>query len=281
MPGTTITLFLLNDDAQNLRLANISNWNGQAIAAPRTELSALLKRAELEKPGIYLLLGISAESGKPYAYIGEAEVLRDRLRQHRTKEWTQAITFLSQGDNFTKAHIRYLEGRLIEDAQKIGRFVVHNSVSSGAKLPEYLKAEMEAYLTYIRQLLPILGCDMLVPVGQAPKAKGADLICTIRGLVARGQRTPKGFVVYKDSQAALALRKSAELSAPWLVKLREQLLEKHILVADGDHLCFSKDFEFTSPSAAAAIIHGGNADGPSAWKNSEGKKLKELEAAVG
>jgi hypothetical protein len=36
--------------------------------------------------------------------------------------------------------------------------------------------------------------------------------------------------------------------------------------------------EFSSPSAAAAVIHGGQANGLTAWKNALNQSLKELEA---
>jgi hypothetical protein len=35
--------------------------------------------------------------------------------------------------------------------------------------------------------------------------------------------------------------------------------------------------EFASPSAAAAVVHGGHANGLTAWKDASGKTLKELE----
>jgi len=43
-------------------------------------------------------------------------------------------------------------------------------------------------------------------------------------------------------------------------------------------LFFAKEHEFTSPSLAATMIHGGAANGLIAWKTKDGKKLKELEA---
>lgn len=49
------------------------------------------------------------------------------------------------------------------------------------------------------------------------------------------------------------------------------------LVEQDGFLVFTKDAEFDSPSAAAAVIHGGGANGLTAWKDSVGKTLKELE----
>jgi hypothetical protein len=37
------------------------------------------------------------------------------------------------------------------------------------------------------------------------------------------------------------------------------------------------DAEFSSPSAAAAVIHGGSANGLISWKTADGKLLKELD----
>lgn len=47
--SATIKLFLPRGDAKSLRTAEISNWTGKAVAAPRTEFDELLAREELEK----------------------------------------------------------------------------------------------------------------------------------------------------------------------------------------------------------------------------------------
>src|SRR5438094_1359497 len=137
MTSATIKLFLPRGDAKSLRTAEISNWTGKAIAAPRTELEELLQREELDKAGIYILTGADPLSGSPHAYIGEAEVIRDRLKQHKTKEfWISAIVFVSKDENLTKAHIKHLEGRLISEATQVAKFTLENSQASGSKLPE-------------------------------------------------------------------------------------------------------------------------------------------------
>lgn len=85
--SATVKLFLPRGAARSLRTAEISNWTGKDIAAPRTELDELLEREELEKAGVYLLIGNDPQTNAPRAYIGEAEVIRDRLKQHKTKEF--------------------------------------------------------------------------------------------------------------------------------------------------------------------------------------------------
>jgi len=50
-------------------------------------------------------------------------------------------------------------------------------------------------------------------------------------------------------------------------------------VKKGEHYVFTRDVEFSSPSAAATVVHGGSANGLLAWKTRTGKTLKDLEAA--
>jgi len=55
------------------------------------------------------------------------------------------------------------------------------------------------------------------------------------------------------------------------------------LIADGtlvqkdSFYCFTKDVEFSSPSAAAAVIEGGSANGLIEWKSEDGRDLKTLD----
>jgi len=100
MPAATIKLFLPTGDPQGLKVAKLSNWNGKALAAPRSELKELLARDEMEQPGVYCLTGTDDATSRPVAYIGEAETLGDRLRLHRDKDfWVQANVFLSKDEN--------------------------------------------------------------------------------------------------------------------------------------------------------------------------------------
>jgi hypothetical protein len=280
MPSATIKLFLVHGDAKRLRTAELSNWTGKAVAGPRSELDGVLSRDETEKSGVYFLIGTDSESGKPAVYVGEAESIRDRLRGHLDKDfWNHVVFFISKDENLTKAHIRYLEGRLINQAKLAGRALVINGQSSGSKLPESDREDMEIFLDRIHQLMPVLGADALLPIGSPPDkhAKKQILVCEIKGLKATGHPTPTGFVVLNGSQAVLKERASAH-QYPYTLASRRRLIEDGTLVVEGDLLKFTRDSEFSSPSAAATVVHGGSANGLLAWKNKDGKTLKELEA---
>ncbi len=279
MTSATIKLFLPRGDAKSLRTAEISNWTGKAVAAPRTELDELLAREELDKAGVYILIGSDPITNAPRAYIGEAEIIRERLRQHKTKEFlVSAIVFISKDENLTKAHVRYLESRLLAEAAQIKRFALEQNQAGGSKLPESDREDMEVFLARIRQLLPVLGSDILAPIAE-PAAKapaGGVLFCRVKGAEARGQRTSNGFVVFRGSTAVFEERPSAE-SYPYVLAQRKQLVADGTLIEKNGFLVFTKDVEFSSPSAAAAAIHGGSANGLIAWKTQDGKSLKHLD----
>lgn len=280
MPSATIKIFLAHGDPKRLRTAELSNWTGKAVAGPRSEFDSVLAREESPNSGIYFLTGNDPETGKPAVYIGEAESIKDRVKSHLEKDfWNHIVFFISKDENLTKAHIRYLEGRLIGQAKQAGRALLMNSQGSGSKLPESDREDMEVFLEKMHQLLPALGIEVLVPTIAAPEiATEQELLsCDIKGLKANGYLTPNGIVVLNGSQAVLTERDSSH-KYPWVMSLRNRLKDDGSLISGNDHLLFIKDVEFPSPSAAAAVIHGGTANGLTAWKNRFGKSLKDLES---
>jgi hypothetical protein len=280
MPSATIKIFLVQGDPKRLRTAELSNWTEKAVAGPRSEFDGVIGREESDTSGVYFLTGNDPESGKPAIYIGEAENIRDRIKAHLEKDfWNQVVYFISKDENLTKAHVRFLEGKPIEQARQAGRAIIVNGQNSGAKLPESDREDMEVFWEKINQLLPVLGIELLVMTTSKAKndAEKEMLFCEIKGLKAIGHLTPIGFLVLKDSQAVLNERASAQ-KYPWPLNMRQKLKEEGALSVQADHLKFTRDQEFSSPSAAAAVVHGGHANGLIAWKNTNGKTLKEIES---
>lgn len=134
---------------------------------------------------------------------------------------------------------------------------------------------MDIFLDRILNLLPVMGTTLF----QMPHVSNIEtndkLICKIKGLTAYGNRTDNGFVVYKNSEAVLedsASSKRARIRREWLVN-------NGILVENDSKLIFERDYEFTSPSLAASAIKGGATNGLTAWKDKNGRKLKEIDEA--
>ena len=280
MSSATIKLFLVYGDPTRLRTAELSNWTGKAVAGPRSEFDGVFSREESGGAGVYFLTGSDPESGKPAIYIGETESIRDRIKVHLEKDfWNQIIFFISKDENLTKAHIRFLEGKLIDQAQKSGRAVVTNGQSSGARLPESDRADMEVFLEKINQLLPVLGVELLVPIAAkaVTESEHKKLFTEIKGIKAEGHLAPNGFVVLKGSQAILTDRASSQ-KRPWVINMRQRLKDEGVLETKDGTLIFIRDAEFTSPSSAVAVIHGGQVNGLIAWKYKNGKTLKDIES---
>ena len=201
-----------------------------------------------------------------------------RLRTAELSNWTgKAVIafFISKDENLTKAHIRYIEGRLIEIAKSADRSVVMNSQGSGSKLPESDREDMEVFLEKMQQVLPVLGIEAFVQAASKVESEAEKemLTCKIKNVVASGYLTPNGIVVLARSEAVLEERGSAK-KWPSVMAQRNKLIEEGGLVQEGDKYVFVKDTEFSSPSSAAAVIHGGSANGLIAWVNANDKSLK-------
>lgn len=272
-------IFLVFGDPASVRTAEISNWTGKAVTGPRSQLESVLSREEATNPGVYFLAGVNPETGKERVYIGEAEVIRSRIKGHLDRDFWKAICFfVSKDENLTKAHIKYLEGKLIEKAKSTARYELENANSSGARLPESDAADMDVFLERIEQLLPVLGYDFLKPISRPEeRVRKSDMLrCAIKNVVAHGRRTENGFLVVAGSQAVLDVRPSTQ-KYPYAANLRSRLLADQVLQKRNDCLVFARDFEFSSPSAAASVIHGGQANGLLAWEDAKGVTLKDKE----
>ncbi|MEO6012872.1 MAG: GIY-YIG nuclease family protein [Devosia sp.] len=125
-PGRTVRLFLADGQPQGIVIADVGNWSGKALAAPRGRLPDLLRRTEASRTGVYILLGPNPDQiDGVLAYIGEADDIAARMRIHlrsESKDFFNRVVFLVSSDEMlTKGHVRYLESRLIKLAQDAGR----------------------------------------------------------------------------------------------------------------------------------------------------------------
>ncbi len=93
---------------------------------------------------------------------------------------------------------------------------------------------------------------------------------------ARGTVTDEGFVVLKGSTA---LRQVQTTMPPGWIAIKQELIATGKLAPTpkGDLYTLLEDTLFSSPSAAAAVVYGNNANGRVAWKTADGTTLKELE----
>lgn len=276
---TSIRIFLADGSPDGIRVIEKSNWTGRAVVASRAQLLGALQRDELTRPGVYVLAGPD-DDGSSRLYIGEADALGDRLRSHaKTKDfWTWFVAFTSADENLNKAHVRYLEARLLALARAAKQWELDNTTApSDPPLSEADRADADWFLQEMLLIYPILGIDAFENAASDPTPAAAvtDLVLEMREADARGRETKDGFVVLAGSRARGTEVPSAK---PWLRDLRRQLMERGVLEADGEHFVLTQDYRFSSPSQAAAVLIGSAANGRKAWRTPDGRMLREVQA---
>ena len=130
---------MVNGQPHGLRIIELDNWNGQAIASPRSQLKELLVRAEANRMGIYILSGPDiSNSIQLRIYIGEG-VVSKRLAMHdadpKKDYWVEVVFFVYGGP-------------LCQDTETVGETQNPNSspfmesylVVASARVPKYSAA---------------------------------------------------------------------------------------------------------------------------------------------
>lgn len=276
----TIKIFLIDGEPNGLKIVELSNWVGQAIVIPRNKLKETNARPECRKPAVYFLIGKNSEEALlSSVYIGEAEDSWIRLSTHDNSKdfWQTAVVFTSKDNNLTKAHVKYLESRCLTVASQVKRSDLKNGADSSLpSLPEADTAEMEEFLDNLKLLLAVLGYPILQKVISKEQKDSSDplFICKGKAALATGRMTNDGFVVYKDSTAAINVSKAV---ADRNKRIADILLSNKFLERKSNILyIFVKDYVFNSPSAASGIVLGNSTNGWKKWKTGEGKTLEEV-----
>lgn len=273
--GRSLELYFIDGRPDGMLTAEVFNWTGHVLMAPRTQIADALRRKEADYTGVYLLLGENDQG--PLAYIGEGECISDRLRNHDSKKdwWTKAVLVSTGANNLNKAHIKYLEARLIEEAAEIGRMPLENGNNpSRPGLSEAAIANMEGFLDYLFLVLPAIGVDMFVrrtrmipPAGAIPgtvnKAVVFETSVQKEGVKATAKLVDGEFVVEEGSLARLQWIGAATHNYRALF---DELVKSGVLAENGTTRRFTQSYAFGSSSAAGAIVTGRSCAGPIAWK---------------
>jgi hypothetical protein len=277
--GKTIKIFLIDGDPNGRMSCELSNWTGKAYKIPRIKIKDCTDRDDLISTGVYLLFG-KDEEGKDQVYIGEAETILKRLNQHLTQKdfWHETIVFISKDENLNKAHIKYLENRLHDIAKNANRYKIENSITpTQSSISESDRAEMEEYIENIKMLVNTLGHKVFDEKREVKPKQSQELfyIKAARGADAQGEPTSDGFLVFKGSKATGTTVASITQN---FINLRNRLIEERAIVPKDDYYEFPDDYIFSSPSTAAAMVLGRNANGLTEWKLKDGTTLKEFES---
>jgi len=281
--GRSIRLFLVDGLPTGLLTAEIVNWTGHALTGPRSRLGDLLKRPECSRTGVYFLVGPDPDNPmRSQIYIGESDDVATRLKQHNRPEdkggkdfWERVCLVTSKDQNLTKAHVKYLEARLISIASKSGGALMNGTAHDYDMLPESDRSDMAYFVEQIRTILPVLGFDFLrdqqklieqLHQQQAQQQPAAVFVMEIPkyGIQAEAREVDGEFVVLAGSLARDHWASSSHYTS--YQPLYNELRESGVLGAAGKgHVCFTRDHVFSSPSAAAAVVAGRSANGRTTW----------------
>jgi Patatin phospholipase len=115
----TIRIFVPGGEPEGLRIIDRMNWTGLGVVFPREEWAKIKSRSEFGKPGVYVLIGYVTEDDLATLYIGQGDVLRNRLDSHFVNKdfWSKAVVFVSSAASggLNRAHATWLEHALISE----------------------------------------------------------------------------------------------------------------------------------------------------------------------
>lgn len=283
MGAATIRIFLADGTPLGIRLIEKSNWTGRGFDFARADWARARAREDFGKPGVFVRHG-EDEDGTLRVYVGEADELRARINTHfsgpAAKEfWTRAIAFISKDENLNKAHVRFLEARLVALGltAKIAKLENGNAPALPA-LSEYDRAEAETFLDEMLVIYPLLGINAFAPPSAKPNKGMVLSLKGARGAVAQGRDTAEGFVVHQGSRAT---KTEVDSLLDYMRHQRAALIANGVLVDGGETYSFAQDYTFKSPSTAAAVVLGRSSNGRAEWKDASGRPLKAIQEAAG
>jgi Domain of unknown function (DUF4357) len=275
--GTSIRIYLADGTPEGLRVLDKPNWTGVAIACSRAQYPQIRHREELNRAGIYVLIGDAEGPGaQATIYVGEAELLRKRLdQQQQAKDfWTRFVAFASKDGSLNKVHGLYLESRLVGLANSAKRAVVDNgNAPVPPQLSEPERADGDTFLDEMLVFFPLVGvsafemADASTTDARVLHLKGPDTI-------ARGYDTPEGFRVLAGATGRIETVPSIHA---YLIAKRDQMIEAGLLAPEAGVLRLTQDYAFDSPSQAAAVLLGRSANGRTEWTDENGRTLKSIQ----
>lgn len=277
----TLRIFVVDGDPDGLRVVERSNWTGKALVFPRSLLPKIKTREEFQQTGVYMLIGPREDGEGEMIYVGEGDPVRARLESHYAQKefWTRAVFIVAGPGHLNKAHVQFLECRLINRAKSANRMPLDNANNpTEPTLSEADRADMTVFLGNILGILPVLGINAFEPSSSAaPTNTHRELRCSGKNVEARGFESTQGFIVKAGSEAVKEPVPSMELYVKGMYDIRQDLIARSVLQLQNDKYVFSQDYAFSSPSTAAAVVLGRSANGRTDWKDSQGRTLKTLQ----
>lgn len=295
MADKLIKLFVM-ESKKNLKTVDLSNWVGKVFIGNRKHVDIIQSIPEIAKStGLYFLLGKDIQTEETFLYIGEADDVAQRIKQHSTnksKEWFEDfIVFVSKDMDLTKAHVRYLEKSLYDLAlQNLTTISLKNNCCPpGSNLSVCDVAYMQEFQDNMIFILNNLGLINFVKTQQEEKTQEQKNIFYLtlsqnridkNGEIVKAKMviTDNGYMLLKGSYVESEER-APSFKKHIYYKIRTKLENDNLFVkSDIDGLWETKeDIPFKACSAAAAVVKNRVTNGRAEWKLADGTTLDEFE----
>lgn len=238
---------------------------------------------ELGGPGVYLLL-----VGSDAVYVGQTglDTIQKRIQNTHSGDidllWHTVLGFKFADFTISSNELLFIENAMCEYAHEhFNRCLTtspqkKNCTKAFRKRHYHLSGVQihtcENYMEDIKAYISMFPAGIFPPSPE-PKVKKEALHISGKKAAATAYISGNQFVVCKGSEFSVA----ETPSCPVHVRKRRKKLMDEGKVQNGR---FTQDVPFSSPSAAAACIIGGSADGRKMWLYPDGKSIKEKEESA-
>ena len=271
----SINIFLPTGSADGPIELEMLNWNGMVIKIPRKEVPTYAE-VELDKPGVYFLF-CKEDDGDDSVYVGEAENLLKRLKQHiqdynaEKESYFWQVAVCVKGNDLNKALIKYLECfycNKIKQSSKYTLLTKKSSLQMTLKRAEL--ASMEEFVDNVNMLMGTIGYKVFEDMVEGAGEHTYFYCKSKNGADAKAYYTDAGFLVVRGSKIATTSSSKTYAESVYK-KLYDTLHEQKVI----ENSVFVKEYTFASPTAAADVVLQSYVSGNEYWVDAEGKKLKE------
>lgn len=293
--GRKLTLNLVDGSPYGVIVGELDNSLVMGVRAPRSLLKNMLNRQESDRSGIYILHGSDQpDDPRQRVYVGEAEIVRDRIRDHvrrKKKEYFTHAIYIVSNNNLKPISMgtrKALERIMIERLRGVSRAVIEVDNDNKPKEHDMHQAdEHEVYrmMKHIESLLPALGFEFLKPIDGSTEISeemhGSIMWTFTRqdDFAARMKVVNGEYLLLKDSSIRpIDVKGEEEKRDKSFIRDRLHNLETGRVISDSGRYIVTQNIPFRSPSGAACFVSGSSENGWEVWRNSKGgKKIGDVE----
>lgn len=282
--GKSITVYLMDGDANKRYQVTLDNWNIESYKIPY-EMILQSSDLNLHTAGIYFLFGY--QDSKNFVYVGEAEDVYRRLTQHTPEKdkfiWDTAVVFVATGDGvLDKVKIKYLENRLYSIIKTANSYILWNkNKPTKSRISKPSEDSMESAIDKIKLVIPVLGYTPFNKRKYRSKKLEEKIVSS-----SKVDAKKVFYINQKEVEATCALASNekfllltgSKISSDIQTSLRKNIIKKRTEMTKEGNIVnniIQRDTYFDSATAIASFVVGYSVNGKKLLKTEDGRTLAE------